>query len=52
MNIDIINYYLDVQDNEFAKNFILDTIKNDVKNLKSSFKEIKDNFKNGGVYGK
>ena len=35
LNIDIINYYLDVQDNEFAKNFILDTIKNDVKNLKS-----------------
>ena len=52
LNIDIINYYLDVSENDFAKSFILDTVKNDVDNLKTKFKEIKDNFKKGGVYGK
>ena len=45
LNIDIVNYFLDVKDNKIAQEFILDTIKKDVKSLKDSFSEIKENFK-------
>ena len=45
LSIDIINYFEDVKDNQFARNFILDIIKKDVNNLKSSFTKIKNEFK-------
>ena len=46
LNIDIVNYFLDVKDNKIAQNFILDTVKKDIQSLKQSFGEIKENFKN------
>ena len=47
LNIDIISYYLDVAGNSVAQSFILDTAKKDISALKSSFKNIKDKFKQG-----
>ncbi|MBQ3213454.1 MAG: hypothetical protein IJB10_00340 [Clostridia bacterium] len=44
LNIDIVNYFLDVKDNKIAQEFILDTVKKDIKSLKNSFIEIKENF--------
>ena len=48
LNIDIINYYLDVKDNELARSFILDTVKKDIVALKQSFNQIKESFKKSG----
>lgn len=45
LNIDIVQYYEDVKNNSLAKNFILETIQKDIAKLKSSFKEINENFK-------
>lgn len=52
LNVDIINYFEDLKDNSFARQFILDTIKKDVISLKNDFNNIKENFKRGGVNGK
>ena len=47
LNIDILNYYEDIKGNKVAEQFILDTVKKDLSNLKSSFKNIKENFVKG-----
>ncbi len=44
LNIDIIQYYLDVKDNKLASDFIMQTINKDINQLKQSFKYIKNNF--------
>lgn len=52
LNVDIIDYFEDVKDNPVARQFILDIVKNDIKNLRKNFGEIKSNFKKGESYGK
>ena len=47
LNIDIVNYFEDVKDNKLAQEFIIETVKRDVSNLKNSFSQIKENFKKG-----
>ena len=47
LNIDIINYFEDVKENTLAQKFIVETVQKDIANLKSSFKQIKENFKKG-----
>lgn len=47
LSIDIINYFLDVKGNKVATEFIIDTVKKDITNLKSGFNQIKQNFKKG-----
>lgn len=47
LNIDIVNYFDDVKDNALAQKFIIETVQKDIANLKSSFKNIKENFKKG-----
>ena len=47
LSIDIIDYFEDVKDNDIARDFILQVVKDDVKNLKNSFSNIKSNFKKG-----
>lgn len=47
LDINIVDYFEDVKDNKLAQNFIIDTIKKDIANFKTSFKEIKENFKKG-----
>ncbi|MGN0960761.1 MAG: hypothetical protein ACI4PF_01015, partial [Christensenellales bacterium] len=51
LKYDIINYFDDVKDN-FARKFILETINKDVKSLKDSFSEIKENFRREAMNGK
>lgn len=48
LDIDIVNYFPDVAQNETAKNLILRTITSDRENLKEQLREIKENFKKGG----
>ena len=45
LDINIVDYYLDLIDNETARDLILDTVKNDFEQLKNSFSEIKKNLK-------
>lgn len=45
LNIDIVEYFEDVKDNKIAQSFIVETIRQDVKYLKQSFKEIRNNYK-------
>ena len=47
LNIDIISYFPDVKYNNIAQEFIVETFKKDIKNLKNSFYKIKENFKKG-----
>lgn len=47
LNIDIVKYFDDVKDNKIAQSFIIETVKKDIKSLKSSFNSIKENFKKG-----
>lgn len=47
LNIDIINYFDDVKENQVAQQFIIETMQKDVKNLKNSFNSIKEKFKKG-----
>ena len=47
LNIDIVKYFDDVKDNKIAQSFIIETVKKDIKALKSSFVNIKENFKKG-----
>ncbi len=47
LNIDIVNYFDVVEDNQVAQEFIVETVKKDIANLKSSFSKIKENFKKG-----
>lgn len=47
LNIDIVNYFEDVKDNKIAQEFIVEMVKKDLVNLKSSFKEIKENLQKG-----
>ena len=47
LNIDIVKYFDDVKDNKIAQSFIIETVKKDIKTLKSSFTSIKENFKKG-----
>ena len=47
LNIDIVNYFDDVKDNKVAQQFIIETVKKDIVSLKTSFYEIKENFKKG-----
>lgn len=47
LNIDIVNYFDDVKDNPLAQAFIVETVQKDVASLKSSFNELKENFKKG-----
>jgi len=47
LNIDIVDYYCDVKDNDIAKEFIVETVRKDVNQLKSRFGKIKENFKKG-----
>lgn len=49
LNIEIVNYYLDVKDNELAKTLILETIKKDISNLKQSFNDIGENLKRSKI---
>ena len=48
LNIDIVSYFEDVKDNKLAQKFIVETVQKDIANLKSSFKQIKENFKRVG----
>lgn len=48
LNVDIIQYYNDIKNNDIAKNFILETIKKDASGLKSSFNNMKEKFKKVG----
>lgn len=52
LNIDIIDYYDDVRNNEVARNFILEVAKKDVEMLKRSFATSKNEFKKGEHHGK
>ncbi len=47
LNIDIVNYFDLVKDNNVAQAFIVETVKKDLSNLKNSFSKIKENFKKG-----
>jgi hypothetical protein len=47
LNIDIVNYFDLVKDNNVAQAFIVETVKKDIANLKNSFSKIKENFKKG-----
>ena len=47
LNIDIIDYFYDVKDNKVAQEFIVEMVKKDLYNLKSSFANIKENFRKG-----
>ncbi|MGN1222503.1 MAG: hypothetical protein ACI4TT_04645, partial [Christensenellales bacterium] len=48
LNIDIVSYFEDVKDNKLAQKFIVETVQKDIANLKTSFKQIKENFKKVG----
>ena len=48
LNIDIVNYFVDVMGNKLAQSFIIETLQKDVNNLKNSFKEIKQTLKKVG----
>ena len=41
------DYFCDVKDNNIAQKFIIETTQKDVKQLKSQFSKIKENFKKG-----
>ena len=47
LNIDIVEYFEDVKDNQIAQAFIVDTVKKDIANLKQGFSKIYNNFKKG-----
>lgn len=47
LNIDIISYFSDVKDNKVATEFIINTVKKDVENLKQEFNDIKQKFIKG-----
>lgn len=47
LNIDIIEYFDDVKDNNIAQAFIVETVKKDIAKLKNSFNKIKENFRKG-----
>lgn len=45
LNIDVVQYLPDFEENEIAKKVIMDTLKNDLNTLKTNLKNINDNFK-------
>jgi hypothetical protein len=45
LSVDIVEYFEDVKNNEMARNFIVETVQRDVEKLRSSFKQIKQNFR-------
>lgn len=47
LNIDIVSYFTDVKDNKVATEFIINTVKKDVENLKREFNDIKQKFIKG-----
>lgn len=47
LNVDIVNYFLDVKQNSVATKFILETLNKDVASLKVSLNQTKQNFKKG-----
>ena len=47
LNIDIVKYLPVVKENEIAVKLIMDTVQKDLDSLKSSFKNINENFKKG-----
>ena len=47
LNVDIVNYFLDVKQNSVATKFILETLNKDVASLKQSLNQTKQNFKKG-----
>lgn len=47
LSIDILDYFEDVKDNSIAREFILDTVRKDIKEFKNSFNLINENFKKG-----
>lgn len=51
LNIDIVNYFCDVEGNKMAQSFILDTLKKDVRMLTESLKTTNQNFKKAGNNG-
>ena len=46
LNYEIVKYFADVYDNKVASNFIVETIKRDVEQLKNNQKELNSKFKN------
>lgn len=46
LNYQIIKYFVDMKDNDVAKNFILETIKNDLDLSKKAQRDINSKFKN------
>lgn len=51
LSIDIVDYFTDINDS-FARNFILDTLKKDVKEMKDNLLSSRKNFKKGERDGK
>lgn len=46
LNYEIVNYFLDIKDNNVARDFVLETLKKDFQNLKQNQKEINSKLKN------
>ena len=45
LGVEIVDYYVDVGNNDIAKNVILETIKKDKENIKQMIENTKQNFK-------
>ena len=45
LNFDIVKYFVDVQDNKIAKEFIIETIQKDLQSIKSMQKDLNEKFK-------
>ena len=45
LNFDIVKYFVDVQDNKIAKEFIVETIQKDLQSIKSMQKDLNEKFK-------
>ena len=47
LNIDIVEYFDDVKDNQVAQAFIVETVRKDIEKLKNSLTKTHNNFKKG-----
>ena len=54
LNYEIVKYFLDMKESEVARNFILETIKNDLNTKRQNQRELNNKFKNlrGNKHGK
>ena len=46
LNYEIVKYFLDVKQNDIARKFVLEILKDDIQNLKQNHKELNNQYKN------